>query len=206
MSRQALPREEKESMGTKTQDERYHVAEEAICDAFLLLLKEKPLDKLSVTDIIKKAGIARATFYNHFEDITALIAAMEDKTIRDIFSLMETFHPNNDRDICRSFFLTVCNYNMANPFLASLLKSPRGDAFFEKMLTMLHCYVKTVTQIRRLSDNDTEKYSYVIASAIGSTIGVLHKWTVDGFRIPPETIADILTQVFMAGMLPLMQP
>lgn len=35
-------------------DERYSIADEAIYDAFFLILKEKELDKITVTDIIKK--------------------------------------------------------------------------------------------------------------------------------------------------------
>ena len=37
-------------------DERYSTAEDAIIDAFFLLVREKELDKISVTDVIKKAG------------------------------------------------------------------------------------------------------------------------------------------------------
>ena len=42
----------------------------------------------------------------------------------------------------------------------------------------------------------------MIACTIGSTIGVLHKWAKDNFQVPPETIADILTQAFISGTLP----
>ena len=58
------------------QDERYYVANEAILDAFLLVLKEKDMDKITVSDIIKKAGIVRSTFYNHYENIPALVTAI----------------------------------------------------------------------------------------------------------------------------------
>lgn len=76
-----------------------------------------------MTDIIKRAGIVRSTFYNHYENIPALITAVEDKTIQDIFTLMEDFHPENNQDICKSFFLTICNYTKTNPFLANILRS-----------------------------------------------------------------------------------
>ena len=56
-------------------DERYSVAEEAIYEAFFLLLKEKEMDKITVSDVIKKAGIVRSTFYNHYENIPALLQA-----------------------------------------------------------------------------------------------------------------------------------
>ncbi|MCI8770297.1 MAG: TetR/AcrR family transcriptional regulator [Lachnospiraceae bacterium] len=183
-------------------DERYHFVNEAIYDAFFLILKEKELDKITVSDIIKRAGIVRSTFYNHYENIPALVAAIEDRTIDDIFALMDTFHPKNDRDICKSYYLTICEYTMTNPFLANLLRSPREDAFFEKAVTMFHHYVKKVTQNTTPSNHSKEELSYMIACTIGCTIGVLHKWTKDNFKDSPEFIADILTQTFISGMLP----
>ncbi|MCM1468164.1 MAG: TetR/AcrR family transcriptional regulator [Alistipes sp.] len=189
-------------MINKIPDERYSVADEAIYDAFFLVLKEKDLDKITVSDVIKRAGIVRSTFYNHYENIPALVTAIEDKTLHDIFSLLETFHPKDDWDMCRSYFLTICDYTRTNPFLANLLGSPRGDGFFEKAISMLHVYVKKVTQNTTPSHHSREEISYMIACAIGSSIGVLHKWIRENFEVPPETIADILTQVFMNGTLP----
>lgn len=191
-------------MQHEIQDERYYIADEAICDAFLLVLKEKDLEKITVSDVIKKAGIVRSTFYNHYENIPALVTSIEDKTIEDIFSLMETFHPKNDADICKSFFVTICDYTMNNPFLTNLLRSPRGNEFFEKALTMFHRYVTEVTQNVAPSGHSKEELSYMVACTIGSTLGVLHKWTKDNFAIPAEAVADILTQAFIAGMLPFM--
>ncbi|MCR4748893.1 MAG: TetR/AcrR family transcriptional regulator, partial [Lachnospiraceae bacterium] len=78
-------------------DERYSTAEDAILDAFFVLLKEKELEKITVSDIVKKAGIVRSTFYNHYENVPALMEAAEDRTINDIFKMMESFHPKNDR-------------------------------------------------------------------------------------------------------------
>lgn len=188
----------------KLQDERYYIADEAIYDAFFLVLQEKELDKITVSDIIKKAGIVRSTFYNHYENIPALVTAVEDKTIQDIFSLMETFHPKNDRDICKSYFLSICNYTMTNPFLTNLLRSPRGNTFFEKTITMFHRYVTKVMENKTPSRHSKEEFSYMIACTIGSTIGVLHKWTRENFQVPAEVIAEILTQAFITGMLPFM--
>lgn len=191
-------------MQHEIQDERYYVADEAIYDAFFLLLKEKDLEKITVSDVIKKAGIVRSTFYNHYENIPALVTAIEDKTIDDIFSLMKTFHPKDDKDICKSFFVTICDYTRNNPFLVNLLRSPRGDKFFEKALMMFHRFVADITQNTASSRHSKEELSYMIACTIGSTLGVLHKWTNDNFSVPAEAVANILTQAFISGMLPFM--
>lgn len=185
-------------------DERYSVADEAILGAFFKLVKEKKPDRITVSDITKTAGIARSTFYNHYQDIPSLISAVEDKTILDVFSMMENFQPKNDRDICSSYFLTLCRYTMENPFLSGLLSTPHGNDLFEKMLTMLHHYVTETTSNSRPARHTKEEVSYVITCAIGSTIGVLHKWSRDNFNLAPEVIADILSEIFLSGMLPLL--
>ena len=183
-------------------DERYSTAEEAIFDAFFLLLQKKDLDKITVADVTKKAGIVRSTFYNHYENIPALMEAAEDKTIQDIFRMMESFHPKNDHDMCHSYFLAICNYTRKNPFLSNLLQSPRGDAFFEKAITMFHKYVTEITQATVSVPQNRTKFSYLIASSIGGTIGVLHKWTAEEFATPAEEIADLLAKVFLSGIMP----
>ena len=186
------------------QDERYQIADEAICEAFLMLLNEKDLNKITVSDVIKKAGIVRSTFYNHYENISALICAIEDKTLHDIFSLMETFHPKNNQEICRFYFKSLCRYTQTNVFLASVLKGPSPDKFFRKAITLFHQYVKTVTQQATPSRHSKEEYSYMVASCIGSTLGVLHKWSRDSFSLPVDEVAEILTYVFLNGMFPYM--
>ncbi len=188
-------------------DERYCTAEDAIYDAFFLLLKEKPLEKITVSDVIKKAGIVRSTFYNHYENVPALMTAAEDKTINDIFRMMESFHPQNDHDMCHSYFLAICNYTKKNPFLANLLKSGGGDGFFEKAIMMFHKYVTEVSQVAMPSGSSSRgSASYYIAGAIGSTIGVLHKWIAEEYASPAEEIADILARIFLTGILPHLNP
>lgn len=45
----------------------------AIKVAFLKLLNEKPINKISVRAIVEKCGINRNSFYYHFQDIPSLI-------------------------------------------------------------------------------------------------------------------------------------
>jgi len=64
-----------------------HVAnftKQAIVDTFIKLLNEKPLSKITVTEIIETCGISRNTFYYHFEDIYGLINYLFQKEIEKI--------------------------------------------------------------------------------------------------------------------------
>ena len=183
-------------------DERYSTAEDAIIEAFFLLVKEKDYRKITVADVVKKAGIVRSTFYNHYENVPALASAAEDRTIDDIFRMMESFRPKNDKDLCKSFFLAICNYTRSNPFLTDLLRNAHGDSFLEKALTMFHKYVTKVTDFNTAPDVSRMQYSYMIAGTIGTVLGVLHKWILENFEPSADEIADVLSTIFLNGVLP----
>ena len=44
-----------------------------IFDALMLLMDEKPYKKINISDITKKAGVARTTFYRNYTDKDAII-------------------------------------------------------------------------------------------------------------------------------------
>lgn len=59
-----------------TEDLRYRRTEAAIREAFLGLLAETPLEKVSVRRLCDEAGISRNAFYLHYENTTALYHAL----------------------------------------------------------------------------------------------------------------------------------
>lgn len=52
-----------------------------ISQAFLELLREKPFEKITVTDIVKRADINRSTFYAHYPDVRGLVESMMYQSI-----------------------------------------------------------------------------------------------------------------------------
>ncbi|MDO4851147.1 MAG: TetR/AcrR family transcriptional regulator [Actinomycetota bacterium] len=57
-------------------DQRFVRTEAAIREAFLKLLGEMPLEKVSVRRLCEEAGISRNAFYLHYENISALYCAL----------------------------------------------------------------------------------------------------------------------------------
>ena len=51
-----------------------------INDALADLLQEKPLDKITVSDVVRRAGINRGTFYAHYADIPDVIHHLVEQT------------------------------------------------------------------------------------------------------------------------------
>ena len=73
---------------------------EKIEKVFLDLLQIKELDKISVSDICKKAGLNRTTFYANYTDIYALADSIRDKLEQNMMELYKEertvgFNSNN---------------------------------------------------------------------------------------------------------------
>jgi probable dihydroxyacetone kinase regulator len=49
------------------------ITKKAMADSLIKLAREKPFDKITVTDIVNDCGVNRMTFYYHFQDIYDLV-------------------------------------------------------------------------------------------------------------------------------------
>ena len=63
--------------------------EQMIIDAFLKLVEEKTLDKITIQDIADGCGINRNTFYYHFDDIYSLIEQIFKARLNTIETMFE---------------------------------------------------------------------------------------------------------------------
>lgn len=81
-------------------DRRIIRTRKAIKDAFVDLLAEKPLEKITITALAQRADIDRKTFYTHYTSIDDLLKdylidsisdVLEDMSLRDLIIDPATF-------------------------------------------------------------------------------------------------------------------
>lgn len=63
----------------KKQPEITDKTKQTFIDAFCELYRQKPLDKISVQEVTRKAGHNRSTFYQYFFDINDLLLTIENE-------------------------------------------------------------------------------------------------------------------------------
>ena len=63
-----------------------NLTKQAIRASFIKLLNERPLDKITVKDVVVDCGVNRNTFYYHYQDIFALL---EDVLRREAPRILE---------------------------------------------------------------------------------------------------------------------
>lgn len=91
-------------------DPRVVRTREAIETAFLEILNEKTLHALTVSDVTKRAGINRATFYAHFFDKYALFSHVVRKTFLQTLSEQVDEGAGFTRENLLALVRAVCLY------------------------------------------------------------------------------------------------
>ena len=69
-------------------DIRVKKTRRAIQKAFIELLREKPVEKITVKEIAERAEINKTTFYAHYETLDALTDQMEQQTVQMVTEQM----------------------------------------------------------------------------------------------------------------------
>ena len=69
-------------------DIRVKKTKRAIQNAFIELLREKPVEKITVKEIAERAEINKTTFYAHYETLDALTDQMEQQTVQMVTEQM----------------------------------------------------------------------------------------------------------------------
>lgn len=116
-----------------------------ICNALLDLLEEKPLDEITITELAKRAGVSRASFYRNFENIYDVLQTLED----DFFANLPSEHENtatliNGMELGKgdgphpntNILASLSGVMDASMFMRtySVLTGPNGDPSFERRM------------------------------------------------------------------------
>lgn len=60
-------------------------------------MKTTSLPKISVTEVVRTAGITRATFYLHYQDIDNLYDSICDEILRDLSQILQTSYQDQSK-------------------------------------------------------------------------------------------------------------
>ena len=101
-----------------------------IKDSFVTLMQAKPLEKITVTDVVNKAQINRGTFYAHYTDIDMLITTIEDEIVQTLCSLLYDLRDSEPLAAPLPLFLKISEYLEANKELIFALMHANNTSAF----------------------------------------------------------------------------
>jgi AcrR family transcriptional regulator len=182
------------------EDPRITRTRHLMLQAFMELLSEKGFQSMSVQDISEKAGINRATFYDHFTDKYGLL----DYSISQMFRqeiekyMLDACHYSDEN--LRALIIVVCEFvstaiahcKPANPQFESLMETQVKKQLQELLQVWLE-------QEEALIDSKT-----AAIAASWALYGLVLQWSHDKSRqrLSAEKYADKIFPIIASSLRP----
>lgn len=155
---------------------------QAIMDTFLRLLDERPLDKITVREIITECQVSRNTFYYYFGDIYALLDALLCQDVARLKARHRAGEPW-DENLGRVIAYIQENRRRARHVYDSLSHSLLERLFYQATEELFSEYVREAGQDLRVSEEDFQAIVYFYQSAF---VGAALDWMRRGVKDDPN--------------------
>ena len=181
-------------------DPRVRYTRSVIQTAFLDLLRQKPVEKITVREICDKAEINRSTFYKHYQDCYDLLDRMKDEALQKFDRMLAGMKEQG----VKATMTAILQMLKDNAALSHAFRRQGGERSFTNQLAG-RCFEYMDMQISvppALSWGDAQKgmvYSYLT----GGAAAIIEYWLQTGCAEPPEQIADMtleLSKILTAGL------
>lgn len=171
--------------------------------AFAELLNIKPIDKITVTDIVDRAGISRGTFYAHYVDVNDLYQAIKDNIIEAVdksFDELNVFKMlDNPEAIIR---LAITFMYKEKRYYELFISSSKS----EDLINFISSHVGNklsaeISELAKANSFDPEKEKMLNAFIIFTMGGITNlfiKWLTDTIVLTPEECTEYLTKFYIS--------
>ena len=156
---------------------------ESIVTALVLLFAEKPYEKITVTDIAKKAGVSRTAFYSNFENKEEVVKEFGKNVISELTGFFSGERYDGDG---RTLLLDVFNAIKQNPERSKLL-------FGSKQIVYVLMGGGTVLDSLMPADGKFGVYNVLATEA--ALKKVIVEWFRRGMIESPEEMADYCAEL-----------
>lgn len=172
-------------------------SERELYNAFFSLIRAKSAYKITVRDLVEKAGLNRSTFYRHYEDMPQFLNRVAEHYVDSLIDACSSVQARKNQmgsyvQWCRQFYTYRKEY--------SLLLSDNGVIGFRKKLLDrgIEMYRSKLLYISNPAERaiDSETLSVYVVSA---HIGLTEYWLAQGCRESPEEMASKMTVLSIEG-------
>lgn len=175
-------------------DPRILHTREALGEALLQLLDEKPLEQISIREIAAVAGIGYNTFFRHYTDKEALVMAIVTGELQLLLELCVTTLDTSDSTQAA---LTLCEFVARHDALwSTLLTGGAANLLREEFMRLLR--EKAASRISATAKSPVEVGVRLVA--VG-TLEILSWWLEQPRRLPAAQVAKIYEQLVVAPVV-----
>ncbi|MGN0713234.1 MAG: TetR/AcrR family transcriptional regulator [Anaerovoracaceae bacterium] len=174
------------------QEEGRNLMTEYLAEALVLLLEEKPISSITVSELTRKAGVSRMTYYRNFSSMEEIF----ERYIAWIIQQYEREVVQNEgfaSYIRESNLLLMFHYfSKYQKLIRCLLKNHLGDYLREAV-------IRSVVGLSLKSEFDQKERLISLAYA-NALYGIMVYWMEEDMRTDPKELSQLLCALFQNQM------
>jgi AcrR family transcriptional regulator len=165
-------------------------------DAFCVLYKTRPVEKITVAELSRKAGYNRGTFYDYFVDVYDLLEQIEDELIELIGKRVAgTIESGQFASFLPTAFIDVQEQTRERTF--ALLASEQVTKFPVKLKRALMPVIMAAFHI----PSDDTQVVYALDFYLSGIISLMTEWQKNGRELSVDELGTLVRTVLTEGVL-----
>lgn len=180
----------------RKQPEVTEATRKAIVDAFCIISREKPIERVTIQEIARKAGYNRCTFYQYFKDAYDLLDYIENMVLSQI---KENFERNiTQENFNKSFFAAFTRIHQEQAtYFDLLLSCANRTRFADKLMTdVLPIFMERFHMTKEHPHSE-----YLASMYFASVVAAIGTWIGNGRTLPLSDLSELLGNVLTNGVM-----
>ncbi|WP_282209220.1 TetR/AcrR family transcriptional regulator [Parvibacter caecicola] len=176
------------------EDRRVRYTKMVLRESLLELMAEKPLAKITPTELCRRADVNRNTFYRHYRTPEDVLQETEDELYRQVRQHIETTNPATPEAGLKAIMDTI----KENQRFFTVLLSPNGNkAFIYRVIMVGREYLASDYNIP-LNEEVTSEQDQLFLFIVNGFIAVLQNWIASGMKQSTAEMAHLLSALSKA--------
>lgn len=169
-------------------DVRINKTRQAIKNAMCELLQEKSFDLITTTELVKRAGISRSSFYTHYQDKYELVDEYQTAFFQKLSIIFQAHRTDLATAIYELFTLLESDYSLETAFLSENGTREIHLYLIQQTKKLLATVIFPTFGRKSLSTINMEYRTTYLSHAI---FGMLQLWIKQGKKETPQEITDM---------------
>jgi len=180
-------------------DERARRTRERLGRAFLELIHEKPIEAVTVKEVLARASVGRSTFYLHFRDKSDLLLSELERFLETMSTALSLQKEKSDRVMpVREMFVHIESQKMLYRILS---EAGRLNDFFDLARDYfargIERRLKESGRLVKIPQSELSARAFALS---GSLLSLLRWWLERGAKEPPGEMDDIFHRIVWSGL------
>lgn len=170
--------------------------------AYAELLQEKEAEKITVTDIAKRANISRGTFYAHYSDSMAVLRQIEDEFFQYMLTILDEFqYTDIIKDPYPILWRTFQILEQKKDFFSILVNRKDINTFAEKLMQFFITNIISSENIPEEVKTD-EQFQCAIHFYAGGIVMLYQSWLKNSFSLSLKDLVSLISTLLKTGWEP----